>query len=467
MATKKKGKENVVKFAEPPVTSYPHNPNRVVVIDWASLSYHQMYSMKTAKNKEALGVMDDGDELLRWRNMMFSHVLSYVKLFNPKHMIFALEGKSGWRKQVVRDYYSEHTEVYYDASSYYVVSDNYAYSVSVSSKNPDGSENFRVVHIPLANYGQFTSLKHRKLGELPQEVQDKLWNVYTESGTPIIPSYKGQRKSKPWPFSVDKRTWMEYKDTYASELAPLFRTRAVKCQAAEGDDIIYSSVMEYAKEANEVIVITRDSDMSQIDHPKVKIFNHVTETFVKCAYPQQYLAAKVLSGDSSDNIHGIAFIDVKTGKHKPTNTKLVGEGGAITLMEACPNIYETAKNNGWADQYLRNKTLIDLSMVPDHVKKVITEAVRVPEPPVSGLEQMDKWGINSVNRSEYMGLRSLGYYAVTPLDIVDSNPDVFKADEVAMEEARAYAPMLKVFDTSDVEGVFSSPLIGNDEMFLM
>lgn len=458
MAYKKKSNENVVKFAEAAVTSYPHNTNRVLVIDWASLSYHQMYSMKTAKSKKALGVMPEGDELLRWRNLMFGRVLRYVKLFNPRHIIFALEGRDGWRKKVVKDYYSENTVVYYDSKSYYVVSDNYAYIVSVLHRNEEtGEETYNVVKVPMDKYDMFTSLKHKKLGELPERVQKKLWNIYTERGVPIIPSYKGTRKHSEWPFSVDKHEWMAYKDVYATELAPLFRARAVKCNVAEGDDVIYASVKEYAKTSNEIIILTRDSDMSQIDHPKVKIFNHITDTFIRCAYPQQYLAAKVLAGDSSDNINGIAFVNEKTGEYKASKTRAIGEGTALTLMENCPNIYETAKRNGWANQYMRNRVLIDLSMVPDDIKPIIEGAVRMPEPEISGYEKMDEWGISKGRQQEFNQMRSFGYYVTVPLDVVESNPDVFRQDLVIQEEAKAYTPAPNVIDTSALTGVFAAP----------
>ena len=60
----------------------------------------------------------------------------------------------------------------------------------------------------------------------------------------------------------------------------------------------------------------------------------------------------------------------------------LGEPTAIKLLENCSAVYDVAKENGWADQYMRNRTLIDLSMVPQNVKDVITEAISVPEPEV-------------------------------------------------------------------------------------
>lgn len=424
-------------LTEPRVTSYPYVQNRLVVIDWASLSYHLMFSMKTPSAKKMLGLMGSDDELLRWRNLMFQRVLDYVTLFNPRHIIFALEGKNGWRKKFVKDYYSAHTEVYVDKEHYYVCSDNYCYAVKLLSVDDEGNQNFQVDSISVKNRKFLTeqNLKHVKLGRLPKEKQDMLWAITTDSGKPIIPSYKGQRKSKEWPFFVEKSFWMNYKDEFAKAIAPAFRARAVMVPEAEGDDIVYASVQKYAGSCDDVIIITRDSDRSQIDVPNVKIFNHVSETFTKCAYPKEYLDAKVLSGDKSDNIQGMAFIDEKTGKMKPEKANQLGEGTALTLLEKCPAIYTVAKENGWDDQYMRNRTLIDLSLVPEDLKPVFIEAVSCPEPERCDDSVAEPNGISENRMSSLRQLRSFGFYALNDKAVVDADPSIFRAELYRKEAA--------------------------------
>lgn len=457
MAARKK-QENVVKFTEPPVTTYHHSQNRLLIIDWASLSYHLMFSMKNKQNTAAgNNILPEEDELLKWRNLMFGRLIGYIKLFNPKHLVFALEGKRAWRRDTVRKYYEEHADIYYDKSAYYVVADNAAYKVSVSYTDGDG-EHYNVAKIPMDSWGSFKDKKHLKLNELPEATQQKLWNVATESGTPVLPSYKGTRKHSDWPFSVNKKVWMDYKDVYATELAPLFRARAVKSDIAEGDDVIYASVQRYAPEVDEIIILTRDSDMSQIDHPKVKIFNHVSDTFTKCANPQQYLAAKILSGDSSDNINGMSFVDKKTGCYQPTCKTKIGEAGALTLLDNCPNIYETAKQNGWDDQYLRNKTLIDLSMVPSDVKKVIMEAVSMPEPEFDGYWSLPNWGINKYLTDEFNTMRTLRYYCFITPEEVAKDPGVFVTEKFKKEQHESSGlGGVETLEADSADGIFSSP----------
>lgn len=49
MAGKKKKEPT---FELPPLKSYRSVNNRYLVLDWASMSYHKMFSINTAKNRE-------------------------------------------------------------------------------------------------------------------------------------------------------------------------------------------------------------------------------------------------------------------------------------------------------------------------------------------------------------------------------------------------------------------------------
>lgn len=443
-------------FKEPPVKSYPYKDKRLLVIDWASLSYHQLWSMKTKSSRQRLGSMlPEEDEMIVWRTKMFNCLLDYVKLFNPMDIILCLEGKKAWRRNFVRDYYERNATVYYDATSYYVNSDNYTFKVT-----KEGDDEYDVVKIPLKQKALYESLKHRKLEQLPKEKRDMLWSIKTTTGTPILPSYKGKRAASIWEFSVDKKYWQEYKDQYAMKLAPFFRAKAVRCEIAEGDDMIYASVKKYAADYDDVIVVTRDSDMSQIDIPGVKIFNHTTNTFVKCAYPQQYLAAKVLAGDTSDNIRGMAFVDPKSGDYNPSKETLISEKAAVQLLENCPNIYAVAKANGWDGQYLRNRTLIDLSWIPPDIAREVEDIVSQPAPERAvDWEQTAEWGIPESKTDYYKTLQQFGFFCTVNRDC--ASPENFKGDILVQNEAETNAQLINgngsTLGISGLSGMFAAP----------
>lgn len=448
MAAKKSGFSRL--FDEPPVTSYHYVENRLLVIDWASLSYHMFYSIASDANRKKYGLLDAEGEIELWRCKMITRILHYVSLFNPRHVIFALEGKAAWRRKFVEDYYSEHSEVYWNKSEYYVMSDNLLYMVQKAS-----DDGFAVTKMDLKILPDLSGLKHRKLGEMPEKQQRMFWDIRTPTGTPILPSYKGQRKAKPWLFSIDKKVWAAYREQFAKELAPLFRAKAVQCIHAEGDDVIYASVMKYAGESDDVIVITRDSDMAQIGVKNVRLFNHQTDTFMVKDDPAKYLDHKVLTGDDSDNINGIAFVNQKDGKYKPDKKTQISDGGATALLEACPNIYTTAKENGWVDQYDRNRTLIDLSRVPDDVKKEIAAEMDKPYPELGGFERLDFWDIPDAVQRLYTSLQGVGFYAVnSSTSTTRFNPTLF-----ARQQAELDRPIVDIGE----DDVITSRNIGLDK----
>ena len=452
MAKKKKDASRAL-FSEPPVTSYPYVDNRLVIIDWASLSYHLFHSIASDKGREKYGLVDSEGELELWRTKMITRVMDYIALFNPRHLVFALEGKAAWRKKYVEDYYGRNAEIYWNKSEYYVLSDNYLFMVQKASGG-----GYAVTQLKITDREKLAELKHRKLMDMPPEKQRMFWDIHTTTGRPILPSYKGQRKSRPWTFFTDKKIWAEYRERFAKELAPLFRARAIQCMHAEGDDIIYATVQKYAGDCDDVIVITRDSDMAQIKTSNVRIFNHQTDTFTVKDDPVRYLDGKVLTGDDADNISGMAFVDTRKGKiglFQKDKTTQLSDGGAAILLESCPNVYDTAKKNGWAEQYIRNRTLIDLSRVPDDVKREIEDCMAVtPEPDsAAGFERLEFWDVPDMARNNYLRLQATGFYCVN--SVKGGNP--FNAGLFTKYRAEAEKPKVSL-----PEDVITADNIGLD-----
>lgn len=396
-------------FELPPLKSYKSVNNRCLVLDWASISYHKMFSLNTAKNREKYGFVGPEGEVKLWRTFMVDEVMKLIALFDPMHIIFALEGPGSWRKQFVKDYYAEHATVYYinepDNKVYFVRADNLGFEVR---KAQDGK--FSVSPLPISEFPKLEELKHKQLGELPQEKQDMFWNIYAPNGKdPILPSYKGTRNGNDWPFTIDRKIWRKYKEQFAQELAPIFRARAISCEGAEGDDVVYAAARMFSGKSDDVIVVTHDSDLLQINFPKVKIFDHICCNFMNVDDPTKFLDIKVLAGDDSDNIHGMAFVKPKTGKLDFTVKNRFGKGTAATFIQQFPNVYDVAKNNGWGDQYMRNRKLIDLSCTPPEVVSRLNTLLAQPEPALCGFELLDFWDVEPYYKDLMQSMRSYGY----------------------------------------------------------
>ncbi len=398
-------------------TTYKYDTNRLMVIDWSSVAYQAIHSVQAAeKAGDDYGIQSKEDELRLWRNKMVTAMNDLIQRFNPLDIIIAVDGFS-WRKDFVKDYYGKHTIVYHDDTYIYTETENYAYRIGKPDKK---KEEYTVDRIAVKEYQTFRDKPHKLLGELPQQKQDLLWNLYeiskkskNESKTPIIPSYKGKRKYSDWSALTPKSEWQSYKDKFAFELGKYYRATVVQLDGAEGDDIIYGAVSSLQDKYTSIVVATRDSDMMQIECSKAVFYDHLNGKFLSCDSPSEYLAKKIVSGDDSDNIHGMCVPNPKTpGFPKAT---CVGKDGAGKFIQTCGDIYETAKREGWLDQYLRNKTLIDLSCTPDNIKSAITEACsRVGTGEFAQAELLESIGITKHQIDLIKNLRQRGFYAFHP-----------------------------------------------------
>lgn len=408
-----------------------YDTNRLMLVDWSSLSYHQIWSMKSEKNREKYGLQDEEGELRIWKNKMILSLTDLIEKFNPKDIIIAIDANS-WRKKYVKDYYDENAMVYYDDKYIYTEADNFAYRVS---KLGDGV--YDAVRIKPVNYSEFRNLENkRKLGELSEAKNKMLWDIFENGKRPIIPAYKGKRKVSDWPFVVEKSKWQKFKDDFGKEVAKYFRALAVQVDGAEGDDVLYCGVTSLADQYSSVILVTRDTDMAQISHPKLHIYDHVDDKFMSCADPVSYLTAKILHGDDSDNIQGMVFPDVKRpGLPKATQC---GKKGADDLVATCPNIYEKAKLEGWDKQFIRNTNLIDLSKTPEEIKNAVKARFIMEGVERADVDGLSSFGITAKLIQMCKNYQLRNFYAFQPREAVIANPGMFNGEMMEQNRRASY-----------------------------
>jgi len=422
-----------------PLKSYPYSKNRLLIIDWSSLAYHQQFAMVSKHSTAYLDVDSPEDELHIWKTKMVSRVVDYIKLFNPRDIILTLEGDNIWRNGFVKDYYNENATVYYDDTGYYLRYDNFLYKVSKDSKGELSIDKMDIVKdvnkIPK---------KHKKPSELPDRVRKIFWDH-------ILPKYKGTRSNQYWPFMIDKKTWKNNKESFLRDMEKIFRCHVIGKPEAEGDDVIYVSTSYWKDKYDSMILVTGDSDMNQLlKQDNLKIYNHKHANFVYCDKPEDLLEIKVLSGDKSDNINGMALPNRKTQ---------LGEKGATTLYESVTNCYEQAKEEGWDNQYMRNKKLIDLSKIPTHIQRELCEQLDKSNPKLGDMQDLYNLNITDKVVDEVNRLKTLGYYAVNSLASVKENPDMF--DEKLFEDNEEEQKISTQRKFDNVGDVFDDPLSEN------
>jgi len=424
----------------------PVSDNRLVIVDWASLAYHQLHALNS-KFKTARVVEFDTpeDELRVWKSGMLSKMLRYIKLFNPKDILLSKEGSKVWRSDFVKEWYNDRATVAYDNTGFYLRYDNFLYKFYKDSSGDIITEKLDVVKDL-----ELVPDNAKLLKDMPQRIQQMCW-------TDILPRYKGTRSKSEWPFLIDKAVWRDYKETFADELGKVFRSHVVGHVEAEGDDVIYVGMNHWSKKYDSIVLITRDSDLNQLkSNPKLMIFNHVKEEFVECQNPTTFTECKILSGDKADNINGMAI---------PGKKMQVGAKGATKLFESTGNIYAKAQDDGWDEQYLRNQKLIDLNYIPTHIQREIVESLDSSTPELCAVEEIYAMGYNEKIAQEVTTMKNVGYYVLNTKEYLESHPDLFNKDMLKIDNSKAEKEFKKAVtpkrEFGDYGSLFNVPLDGD------
>lgn len=390
-----------------PLLSFPTSKNRLMVIDWASVGYHQWHSMfSKARVNSGYYVLDTSEkELEMWRSSMTRKVMSFIRLFNPLDVIIALEGDGEiWRKKHYREYYQKNALIFYDKNGFYLRFDNFLYQIR---KSTDG--NMTVEKLDPT----------QPLKDVKPILYDKLSPAAQQAINSCLPSYKGNRASQPWKAITPKSVWTKYRDEFAHKLSEVIRANTIMDSEAEGDDIIYTAITHNVDKYESIVLVTGDSDCNQLlIQNNLIIFNHQSDNLTTCINPRRYLEIKILSGDKSDNINGIAL---------PGKKVQLGEAGATTLYESLDgNCVPAAETGGWINQYHRNRQLIDMSFIPNELKTRLLGMLDVPRKEISAYEKIYELAVNQKVIEDITSLKQLGYYTLHDYVDVQNNPNLFK-----------------------------------------
>jgi len=183
----------------------------------------------------------------------------------------------------------------------------------------------------------------------------------------IFPQYKQNRRKQQ---EARKDEWAEvFKvlDKIRDEIKDNFPYPSIKLRGAEADDIIY--VLTKAHYQSEpVLILSNDKDFQQLQiFPNVKQYSPMTKEFITCPDPREFLFNQIIFGDSSDGIPNIFSDDdtfVTDGKRQVRMTQ-----------KRIAELKESAEHSSFFEnpKYIRNKTLIDLTSIPDDIQERILE----------------------------------------------------------------------------------------------
>ena len=183
-----------------------------------------------------------------------------------------------------------------------------------------------------------------------------------------FPYYKANRKKTRDASEINWSHVFEVFNKIKSELRDYFPYRVIQIETAEADDIIATLTVHFGYEEKsmygDLLILSGDKDYIQLHkYQYVNQYDPTRKKWIKHDDPQKYLFEHICKGDSSDGIPNIlsdgdTFVSGK--RQKPLTQKKIDE------------LYNNFdEKNKYDLPYERNKQLIDLTMIPEHIKEQV------------------------------------------------------------------------------------------------
>ena len=157
-----------------------------------------------------------------------------------------------------------------------------------------------------------------------------------------------------------------------SELTEFFPYKVLEVENAEADDIIASVVFHVASETKnyeKVLILSSDKDFIQLQRYNfVSQYSPMQKKFVNGIDPTTYIKEHILKGDRGDGVPNFLSPDntfVDELRQRPMSKRKLEAWIDLEPSDYC--------NEEMMRNYQRNRTLIDLSYIPDDIKEKCTE----------------------------------------------------------------------------------------------
>lgn len=218
-----------------------------------------------------------------------------------------------------------------------------------------------------------TLRKHRKMfhseyGELVICCDDK--NYWRRK---IFPYYKANRKAYRNSSDLDWNSIFGILNQIRDDIREIFPYKVLQIDTAEADDIIGTIIHDIegkmlSQEGMEsILILSGDKDFIQLHgYSNVKQYDPIREKFVRSDDPDLYLVEHIMKGDRGDGIPNVLSADdtfVKpNGRQKPLRSSMLNK----FKQDSVPDEYLA--------NFMRNKRLVDLSMIPSEIKSKVVDA---------------------------------------------------------------------------------------------
>lgn len=200
--------------------------------------------------------------------------------------------------------------------------------------------------------------------------------------------YKEKRKEKREKIEIDWKEYFEKFENFANQLAYHFPFKLIRIRKAEADDVIGTLCLTYPN--RKFHIISTDKDFIQLLSKNVTLYNPVKREQVDHPRPDNFLTETILMGQDKDNIPNVKTpLDWPVELRKPPFgqkgvDKVLTEGldsflnGVLDYKKKYTD-KETGEINYYngrvniKERYNQNQILIDLTNIPNTIKKKVIE----------------------------------------------------------------------------------------------
>lgn len=200
---------------------------------------------------------------------------------------------------------------------------------------------------------------HNEFGELVICADDR--NYWRRQ---LFPYYKAARKKSREDSEMDWSAIFNSLNKIREELKEFFPYKVIQVETAEADDIIGAIVHLEGRDLNigePILILSGDKDYVQLHkYANVKQYDPTRKRWIRHADPEEFLYEHIVRGDASDGVPNVLSADncfVVNTRQKPITKKRLAE------WKTAENRNEDVQRN-----FKRNEMLVDLSMIPEHIK---------------------------------------------------------------------------------------------------
>lgn len=189
-----------------------------------------------------------------------------------------------------------------------------------------------------------------------------------------FPYYKANRKKSRDASDLDWNNIFQSLNKIRDEIRDNFPYRTIRVESAEADDIIGTLCNEFGTQlgGNPILIISGDKDFVQLQkYANVSQYDPVRKRWLKNQRPTEFLYEHIIRGDAGDGVPNFLSEDdifISDGRQRRITSKRLNEWISSLLNGDEPEaIFDSEQLRNW----YRNRSLIDLDMIPDNIREQI------------------------------------------------------------------------------------------------